>query len=262
MFPSSAGKTKTPNFPFQEWNVSQRCASNEIHKLGEMIGLSNSFLNIASVILHHNDESFCQVYLKLHTSRCDASSCTLRCLCFHRREVNKQWIRGRAAPRKNARCTVRRKSNRVKGVISLLETSGERGEESERERLRRKTESIRVRTESRCVKKQTVRSKSKRNKEWGATETPVARFRSCFWVFSTAASSLHFPPRVASARLSVSSLLPRVIVAVASRLTSASESTQAKLRTALNSIIAAQSLHPYSAGVRGGKFTLWETEFI
>lgn len=54
----------------------------------------------------------------------DASSRARYCLRFHRHEVNKQWIRGRAAPRKNARCTVRRKSNRVESVISLLETRG------------------------------------------------------------------------------------------------------------------------------------------
>lgn len=48
------------------------------------------------------------------------------------------------------------------------------------------------------------------------------------------------PPSLShSVRLSFSSLLPRVIVALPSRLTSASESTQAMLRTTLNSIIAA-----------------------
>lgn len=37
-----------------------------------------------------------------------------------------------ATPRNNARCTVQRKSNRVKSVISLPETSSERGEEFKR----------------------------------------------------------------------------------------------------------------------------------
>lgn len=50
-----------------------------------------------------------------------------------------------AAPRNNARCTVQRKSNRVKSVISLPETSGERGEEFKRERLERKAAQIRDR---------------------------------------------------------------------------------------------------------------------
>lgn len=55
-------------------------------------------------------------------------SCTQYCLPFHCHKVNKQWISGRAAPRKNARCTVQRKSNRVESVISLPETGrGERG---------------------------------------------------------------------------------------------------------------------------------------
>lgn len=72
-------------------------------------------------------------------------SSTQYCFPFHCHKVNKQWISGRAAPRNNARCTVQRKSNRVKSVISLPETSSERGEEFKKERLERKTEPIRNR---------------------------------------------------------------------------------------------------------------------
>lgn len=84
-------------------------------------------------------------FLSVALSSLPPVSSTQYCFPFHCHKVNKQWISGRAASRNNARCTVQRKSNRVKSVISLLKTSRERGEEFKGERLKRKTEQIRDR---------------------------------------------------------------------------------------------------------------------
>lgn len=85
---------------------------------------------------------------------------------------------------------------------------------------------------------------------------PDVVFVFCFFYFLFLASchlQLHARapslPRCTRAPVpgpSACSLLPGVTAAPASRLTSASESTQAVLKTTLNSIIATQSLHPYS----------------
>lgn len=69
------------------------------------------------------------VFLSVALSSSPPVSSTQYCLPFHCHKVNKQWISSRAAPRNNARCTVQRKSKRVKSVISLLETSTKRERE-------------------------------------------------------------------------------------------------------------------------------------
>lgn len=74
---------------------------------------------------------------------------------------------------------------------------------------------------------------------WGEFPLPCFVSRSLAGPRCTRAPG---PPR----RLGTCSLLPGVRAAPASRLTSASESTQAMLNTTLNSIIATQSPRPYS----------------